>query len=1183
MARWSRNDIRRTGAATAGDQSYVNTGGHYGDVYLAGSAPVAQSAYREQVEQIFPWDLVDREYELAELAAFCTGEHKAAYAWWQGPPWAGKSALMATFVLHPPPGVRVVSFFVTARYAGQSDWQAFLDVVMEQLAELLHQPMPALLLESTRTAWFARLLKDAALACRQAGERLVLLVDGLDEDRGASGSGAQSIAALLPAAPPYGMRIIVAGRPDPPVPANVPAHHPLRDRGVIRALSPSAEAQIVRDDAERELDELLSGDTAAHRLLGLLVAAGGGLSSRDLAELTGMTVSSVDKRLRAVSGRTFSSRDSHWQPRDGAKVFVLAHEELQKTAAATLGEAALDGHRRDLHAWADGYRERGWPAGTPEYLLRGYHRLLQEASDLPRMVAHATDQTRLDRMLDISGGDATALAEVLTCQAVIRAQPEPDLYAVLTLARIRERLAGRNAYIPSQLPAVWAELGNPTRGEALARGITNPERQTRALVGLMKVLAATKRHEHALLAAEHARSAAEALTNADSQIKYLISLSEHLTGAGYHDQALDVARDVEERIGAQAAASRWSTPARLVDARIATGRLDDAELTAESIGAPDPRILAYADLIRALVAAGRHDAAQRTAAKATAVARTVRGEEGMAPAFIALARALTAADQPKAAGELLEGAEADAERRFADEFPETLVELIKIYAEVGLGGRASAVADRAGRKRQDGGQLSALVSALAEAGLFRPAEAMLTMILPEEGEPAADARNKAFLAMAGGLSKAGKFWEAAAFVHRITHEETRSLARSRQAMALAMAGELAEAEGMVRRMSAPGDRVNTLAVLVIATQASGDSEHARRLARQADTEAESIGDPHAQVGARMNLLAALTKAGHQDHAREVAHGVEAVARSITHPGIEMQTHLELIAALAASGQNERIGLVAGQAMSVARTVPESQERSHALVGLADQLAAVGHLDLAVEAAVAVPLPEVRHHAFARLTAELLAAGALDRAGSLAEDIADPRVRAGVLISLLEKLAGGEDGERAAAVAANAESAVGSIVDLDAQTRALARLVSVLGGAGHWSRAESAARSVDDPYAQSQALAALTTALIAADRLPDARNTARTIPAPEVQTRALTETVKGLAAAGLLDEAEEMIRDIPDLETAIEGLWAIARADPSRARRLIAWASARVRPGLLLETVARIEPSVLARLATQDRA
>ena len=146
---------------------------------------------------------------------------------------------MSWFVLHPPPGVQVVSFFVTARYKGQDDRDAFTDAVMEQLADLLGEPIPAYLTETTANftccACSPRPPRSAA-----AGRRLVLVVDGLDEDRGVTtGPDAYSIAALLPARPPAGLRVIVAGRPDPPIPADVPDDHPLRDPGIVRVLDAS--------------------------------------------------------------------------------------------------------------------------------------------------------------------------------------------------------------------------------------------------------------------------------------------------------------------------------------------------------------------------------------------------------------------------------------------------------------------------------------------------------------------------------------------------------------------------------------------------------------------------------------------------------------------------------------------------------------------------------------------------------------------------------------------------------------------------------------------------------------------------------------------------------------------------------------------------------------------------------
>ena len=123
---------------------------------------LVHSAYLEQVKRIAPPQLHDRDGELAELAAFCTEPGRGPYVWWRAPAWAGKSALMSWFVLHPPPGVQVVSFFVTARYKGQDDRVAFTDAVMEQLADLLGQPIPAYLTETTREPHLLRMLAEAA-------------------------------------------------------------------------------------------------------------------------------------------------------------------------------------------------------------------------------------------------------------------------------------------------------------------------------------------------------------------------------------------------------------------------------------------------------------------------------------------------------------------------------------------------------------------------------------------------------------------------------------------------------------------------------------------------------------------------------------------------------------------------------------------------------------------------------------------------------------------------------------------------------------------------------------------------------------------------------------------------------------------------------------------------------------
>ena len=130
------------------------------------------------------------------------------------------------------------------------------------------------------------------------------------------------------------------GRPDPPIPPDVPAAHPLRIRVIVRTLDRSPWAgDAVKADMERELKRLLHGTPSEQDLLGLVTAAGGGLSGPDLAELTALSAYEVEENLHTVVGRTFTSRESRWRPGTAPPVYVLGHEELQVAATGSLGPA----------------------------------------------------------------------------------------------------------------------------------------------------------------------------------------------------------------------------------------------------------------------------------------------------------------------------------------------------------------------------------------------------------------------------------------------------------------------------------------------------------------------------------------------------------------------------------------------------------------------------------------------------------------------------------------------------------------------------------------------------------------------------------------------------------------------------------------------------------------------------
>src|SRR6266540_7107794 len=158
--------VSRTGDAIATAPGAVAISGA-GTVTIT-AALAAVSYYRDQIAQIAPDRLLERAVELAELAAFCTAadDDAPAYRWWRAPKWSGKSALMATFALAPPPGVRVVAFFVTARWAGHDTREAFVDIVGDQLAEILGEPSPATMPPHVRDSYLIGLLTRAAQACQ---------------------------------------------------------------------------------------------------------------------------------------------------------------------------------------------------------------------------------------------------------------------------------------------------------------------------------------------------------------------------------------------------------------------------------------------------------------------------------------------------------------------------------------------------------------------------------------------------------------------------------------------------------------------------------------------------------------------------------------------------------------------------------------------------------------------------------------------------------------------------------------------------------------------------------------------------------------------------------------------------------------------------------------------------------
>ncbi|MFD5548755.1 hypothetical protein ACFWJQ_18770 [Streptomyces goshikiensis] len=1123
------------------------------------------SLYSEYIRQIAPAELIGRTAELAELAAFTTGAPtESAYLWWQAPAWAGKSALMSTFALRPPPKVDVISFFVTARFATHNDRWAYLEAVSEQLDALRgsRAPLPP---RELIEAHLTRLLAETAESRLRQGRRLVLLVDGLDEDQGVSGgSGTYSIAALLPVRPPKGLRIVVAGRPHPPIPHDVPDGHPLRRSAVVRALAPSRHAEVVRTAAERDLKRLLHGDSAGQDLLGLVTAAGGGLSRDDLAELTGLPGYEVEDRLHAVTGRAFTTRPGLWQHKGVPDLYALAHEELQVMAKNTIGASGLLRHRRRLRDWAATYRRRDWPEDTPEYLLTGYPGMLRQAAGdttpgaaeaEAEMLLCAADPARHDRMLDVSGGDAAAYAEITTAQDFLLGRVRPDLTAMLRLSVHRNELAARNIAMPSCLPAAWAVLEQPHRAEAIARSASDWFAQKRGL----------------------------------------LSLVEGLTEAGDGTGAEEIVRGLPQR------EDRDEGLAAVVRGAARAGDLELAERVATGIHDIFHRATALAAVGRSAAAAGEQDRAVALAVSVENVARALSDGFRRVSVWCELAEVRASiGDHPSA---LAANAEAErAARALPREsaWQHAYARLVRTAAATGDFTRALHITAEFGiwkYRRED--MLCGLAQGLAAAGRLEEAQTAIEAIAPTtpDGTGSPDGQPEDVRAL------------ETAFRQGQVNDATLDLA-----VAMARAGDHDRAVGLARALPYHGARAEVLASL--ARELAGvDRTRAVALANEAEDEARDHPDSGTRTRGMAAMAEGLARAGDHEAAETLAHRV-------TDRYLQLAALAVVARERGAAGEHEGGIALARMAVSRAGDITLSHHHGLALRALARALTDAGDLTSAELAVRQIDHDEQRVSALVALakaalhqngTPEDPAEPARRRAAALAEDAERlaHRMPAGeqqcrALTAVTDLAATRGDLTHALALARRTEGLARTIEDDPAdqqrarRARALVDLGKVLAVHGQRDRARRLARAAGELVCdirlgmsmalESACVAALYTTLGDHDRA-DAAIAA--IPN-------LTERAKALAQAIGPASAETTVTAAPgrpegaggpgssdrvaQLATAAETLIGRIHAPHARVEALTALAEALARAGATDRASARVaDAQPLVRFLDQELA
>ena len=1097
------------------------------------------TAYLEQVRRIAPPVLVGRDEELAELARFCLDPGGGVYAWWQAEAWAGKSALLSSFVLHPPAKVaervRLVSFFVTGRLAAQDTREAFTQVLLEQLADVLGEALPAALPEATREAFLLDLLSRAAAACVAAGIRLVLVVDGLDEDRGTlAGPRTHSIAGLLPGSPAHGMRVVVASRSNPPLPDDVPDWHPLRDPGIVRPLSASPYAVDLQRLGNQELRRLLGGSAAEHDVLGLLTAARGGLTARDLEELSGIPLWQVEEILHSTAGRTFTRRAALSWTGTGPETYLLGHEELQAGAMAYLGERRLSAYRDRLHHWAEGYQARRWPRETPEYLLSGYFGLLDASGDLSRMVALTGETARHHRMLALTGGDAAALAEIRTALDRLAADDAPDVVGALDLAYTRDLLTARNAVIPDRLPAVWAILGQISRAEALIDSMaTTSTQHAKALARLAQAFAGLGQPEraaqlaltvaipaqqaealtHAVVAffrmgqrqqaAELVNQAMATVSNSDTYAlfsdapKVLLWMVETLTRAGQLEEATAVAGTISyPRDQVKGLLRIAEAFARAGQEQRATALFEQAAVAVESVHDPDWRGDSLADIAGALAGLGWFGQAE-------AVARSYRNPHVQAPPLMRLAEA---------------AARAGADDK-AEELAHSVVPADQRTDALALAALRMAIAGRHNRAMRVIGEAKAAALSIVGPGgqaesLARVAEALAGARQQEQAESLARSlpdpvkRADALIRVAAVLVEAGQYEQAERLALSVTnpgqdttrkHQHDQAVARV--AEALANAGAHPAARAVASSITAR-HQTGEVAIRVTEIQAG-----AGQLA-EAETTARAIESRSYRAAALAVVAEALAKAGMREAASTMAGEAEAIGRSANSTGLKARFVSKIIHALAAADLPEQAVRVAHRAATATQRHSDPELEARLLSDIAWDIAVEGHPEEAARIAgqaearaFAISRPQDKVHELTRIAQVLLRAGQLDQAIRVAW----------------------EAEAAAQAITKSAFSHLKSVM--------LSSIVNVLSAARQYHHAEEIARSISDPYSRIKAFAYLAEALASAGQFDrgaravwDAEEEAHSIPGAGERVTAFVLVSRAWAGLEQQKSAVRVARD-----------------------------------------------------------
>ena len=906
----------------------------------------------EAASALAPPVLIARNQELADLADLCQAAPRVR--WIQADAFAGKTALLATFALHPPADLDVVACFLR-RTTAQATADYALEVLCQQLAVYAGK---GIFKEATflreRVDDFFSLLADAASSADQRGRRLLLLIDGLDEDQTAV-SGL-TVASWLPGSDtlPGNTWLLVASRSGVVI--------PLADNHVLAAhvwhISRSEVAARLEEVAKRELQDAQAlSERLAYSIVGLLAAAFGGLATVELTDLARrfghhtVTTAEVNHVLAAALERSLLRAPDDDEP--DRTVHAFGHELFLREARA-LFEDDLPRFRRLIDDWADDYADRGWPHDTPRYLLASYGRQITDAETLNRLVRFVTDPTRHDRMFARTTADAVALNEIERSQQLLFDQTTPNLAALALLAVERDRLAQRNTWTLQDLPSLLARLGQMHRALALARTLTS----VKALGSLAQALIETGHLERARQIAATAVRVARSEPDPLGRTMAVSNLLETLIAAGLGERAVDLAAEAErlEPTVDELPQNEVTRLALVAEQLAAVGQFDHAtrmatgaEQRANTISDPSSRCSALQTVTRAMVAVGQPRRATELALAAEQLVHSISDPGGQSRQMIAVAHLLAELGEVRRAAQLALDTERYVRRSnnlsyLAGQVP--LSGAVQLLDSVGLHDRAAQLAtetEQWARSFRDS-STKVWLFADASAALNAAGRTDLAMQIAIDAETLANAvsgslsedgsgrytKARMFATVVGALAATGQTDRGLRLARTILVDEVKSHALDDFADALLSRGRVEEAEDVARAIPNRDAQVRKLIAVAHALACSGHVARAEELAAEAEQMARTNPDPVEQVKSMASAAEALIAARSTDYspdlldcAGRITSAADHIARSISKdsPFQRCEALTEVARSLASIGQTDRLEQVAADIVQAAQDDP----------------------------------------------------------------------------------------------------------------------------------------------------------------------------------------------------------------------------------------------------------------------